>query len=446
MRVAYLDCIGGISGDMLLGALLDAGVDADVLVAGLKSLDLPAWELEVRRTQKSGIDAVKVEVIVGGTAAGATPLVRLPPSDSPLRTEKPGGRGVRIKVQHRPQSHEHVHGDHAHSHDGSSTRTFDDVAGLIRASALPDAVKTQAEAVFRRLAEAEASVHGATLETVHFHEVGAVDSIVDVVGSVYGLHLLGVERVVCSPLPNGHGFVRCAHGMMPIPPPATLELLQGVPLRQVDVKGELVTPTGAALASTLAAEFGAMPAMTVRGSGYGAGTKDFPFPNLLRLILGDVTDSPSEATRVVQIETNLDDLSPQLYEAVFEALFAAGALDVWLAPILMKKGRPAHTLSVLCEPEKLPEIERTLFAETTTLGFRYTEWKRTCLAREWREVETPFGTVRIKLGRWAGRLQTATPEYGDCLRLAREKNVPLKNVHAAASAAAWSLRSENDDV
>lgn len=446
MRVAYLDCIGGISGDMTLAALLDAGVDREELEAGLRTLGLPGWELRVGRTRKSGIAGTTVDVVVGGQSAGAAPTMRVPPDDAPLT-----GIGLTSTSQHShahtaTHSHSHTHShstehshDHSHDHDDAhaGTRTFGEVAALIRQSGLPERVKEQAERVYRRLAEAEAAVHGASLETVHFHEVGAVDSIIDVVGSVYGLHLLGVERVVCSPLPNGNGFIRCAHGLMPVPPPATAELLKGCPLRQVDVEGELVTPTGAALASTLAEEFGALPAFTVREVGYGAGGKDFPFPNLLRIVLGDDATVPAEATTVTLIEANIDDQSPQLYDGVFTALLEAGALDVWLTPIQMKKNRPAQTLSVLCEPEQVALMTDLIFAETTTLGVRTTEWKRSCLQREWISVETPYGNIRVKVGRQGGELRTATPEFEDCRARAQDAGVPAKLVQAAATAAAF---------
>jgi len=464
MRTAYFDCIGGISGDMTLGALLDAGADPEQLVAGLKTLALPEWRLEIGRALKSGIAATTVEVIVRGEAAGAAPTMRVPPSDAPL----PGAAAPHSHARSHSHEHTHEHGSththehtHAHSHEAASTHThqhehghshdsdddghggthsFAQVAALIRASGLPEAVKQQGEAVYRRLAEAEGRVHGVPLEQVHFHEVGAVDSIVDVLGAVYGLHLLGVERVVCSPLPNGHGFVRCDHGLMPIPPPATAELLKGCPLRQVDVEGELVTPTGAALAAALAESFGPMPAFVIREAGYGAGRKDFPFPNLLRVVIGDeaadVTRAP-EATAVTLIEANIDDQSPQVYDAAMSALFAAGALDVWLTAIQMKKNRPAQTLSVLCEPGDVEPLLRVLFAETTTLGVRYSDWSRTCLDREWVEVDTGYGAVRVKVGRQDGVLRTATPEYEDCRKRAEEAGVPVKLVQAAATAAAW---------
>lgn len=459
MRTAYLDCIGGISGDMALGALLDAGVDAELLVEGLRTLDLPDWDLEVSRTWKCGIAATHVEVLVHGEAAGAAPLLRLPPNDAPL----PEAAGHVHTHEHAHPSpshgHSHSHGEpgrgeadppHVHEpqhptlegptpHAHTGTRTFAEVAALIRESGLPERVKQDAERVYRRLAEAEAAVHGSTLDTVHFHEVGAVDSIVDVVGSVYALHLLGVERVVCSPLPTGHGFVRCAHGMMPVPPPATMELLRGCPLRRVDIEGELVTPTGAALASTLAAEFGDLPPFTVREVGYGGGRKDFPFPNLLRVVIGEPAEAAAEPLQVVLIEANIDDQSPQLFEPVMESLFAAGALDVWLTPIQMKKNRPALTLSVLCDPAKREALTRVLFQETTTFGVRYSDWSRDCLPREWLEVETPYGVIRVKVARQDGELRTATPEYEDCRQRSAAAGVPVKKVQAAAMAAAWGL-------
>ena len=464
MRVAYLDCIGGISGDMALAALIDAGADLDQLRAGLRTLGLPGWELEVGRAMKSGIAATSVEVVVNGADAGDAPLVRVPPNDAPLegghghaQEHSHGGHEHSHEATHRHEhthasthththeashthSHDHAHEHrHAHTHDDphDHTRTFKDVAALIRDSGLPEGVKERAEAVYRRLAHAEATVHGATLESVHFHEVGAVDSIIDVVGAVYALHLLGVERVLCSALPNGHGFVRCAHGLMPIPPPATAELLQGVPLRQVDVQGELVTPTGAALASTLAESFGPLPGLTIQATGYGAGKKEFPFPNLLRVLICEDERASAEATTVTLIEANIDDQSPQLYESVIEALFHAGALDVWTTPIQMKKNRPAQTLHVLCDPAKRETVTSVLFRETTTLGVRYSTWERECLQREWLEVPTRYGAVRVKVGRQSGAFRTAAPEYDDCRRAAAEAGVPVKLVQAAAIAAAY---------
>lgn len=448
MRVAYLDCIGGISGDMALGALLDAGVDEAALVAGLRSLSLPPWELQRERVWKSGIAATHARIIVRGAEAGSAPLLRLPPQDQPLPPAVQGDSHSHAHSHTHPHGHGHTHDytseqGHAHDHEhgqaaanaGEGTATFGAVAALIRESTLPKPVRVRATEVYRRLAAAEASVHGTTLDAVHFHEVGAVDSILDVVGAVLGLHLLGVERVICSPLPNGHGFVRCAHGLMPVPPPATAELLKGCPLRPVDVEGELVTPTGAALASALAAEFGPLPALVPRQVGYGAGTRDFPFPNLLRIVIGDAAAAPAEARAVTLLEANLDDQSPELYPVAVEALFRVGALDVWLTPIQMKKGRPGVTLSALCAPEAAERLAEVLFTETTTFGVRWTAWQRECLAREWVEVATPYGPVRVKVGLRAGSPCAAAPEFEECRARAEAAGVPVKQVYAAAAAA-----------
>jgi len=422
-RLAHFDCIGGLSGDMALAALLHAGADEGALVAGLRSLPLPPWELRAAPAQKLGIAAWRVEVRVGGADAGAAPLLHLPPGDAPLA---------------HAAGHEHSHEGHGHEHSRDApaahagTRTFPQVAALIRGSALPDRVRQAAEAVFHRLAAAEAAVHGTTLEAVHFHEVGAVDSIVDVVGTVFALHLLGVDRVTCSPLPIGRGFVRCAHGLMPNPAPATAELLRGLAIRSVDVEAELVTPTGAALAAVLSGAFGPPPDMTVTAVGYGAGTRDLPFPNLARVTLGEAAGAAAPAAQVTLLEANLDDLSPQLLAAALEALLAAGALDAWITPIVMKKGRPAHTLAALCEPGAEATLESVFFRETSTLGVRRSRWERTCLAREWITVQTPYGAVRVKIARRDGQVVNAAPEFEDCRAAAAATGAAVRDVHAAA--------------
>lgn len=422
MRIAYFDCFSGIAGDMALGALLDAGADRAALEEGLGSLNLPGWSLQVRKATQHGLAATDVEVVVGETPARDEPTI-----------EPPAGH----------TDHGHSHG-HAHEHHGSRrrhrrddhshTRGLAEIRALIAESALPAAVKERGDRVFTRLAEAEARVHNLPVDEVHFHEVGAVDSIVDVLGSVYALHLLGVEEVVSSPLPCGHGFIQAAHGRLPVPAPATAELLKGVPVRSVDVEGELVTPTGAALISTLAARFGPLPSMTPVAVGYGSGKKRFPFPNLLRVIVGEGEVAPEQATEVALLEANLDDLSPQLYEHVMDRLFAAGALDVYLQPVLMKKGRPAQVLSVLCEPARAGGLAAVVFTETSTLGLRESRLQRRVLRREHRPVETPYGTVRVKIGWFEGKPVTVAPEYEDCRSLARERGVPLKEVQAAAAA------------
>jgi uncharacterized protein (TIGR00299 family) protein len=385
MRIAYFDCFAGASGDMILGALLDAGVEPKVWQGELNKLNLSGYELKIDRVQKQGIAATAVRVLVGG---------------------------------------------------GSQERHLAEIEELIGTSQLPAEVKETSVEVFRRLAEAEARVHGTTPDRVHFHEVGGVDAIIDIVGSVVGLWLLGIEELYASPLPLGHGFVDCAHGRLPLPAPATVELLQGVPVLSRDVEGELVTPTGAAILTTLAKGFGPFPPMTVEGIGYGAGQRDFPFPNLLRLLVGATSptlDARMETLTV--LEANIDDLNPEFYGHLMERLFTAGALDVYLTPVHMKKNRPGVVLSVTCPPAQAETLAALIFAETTTIGLRRQEVQRWALARERVEVETPYGTVGVKVARLSGKVMTASPEYEDCRRLALESGVPLKEVYAAAEAA-----------
>ncbi len=387
MRIAYFDCFSGVSGDMTLGALLACGVPEERLRAELDRLKLPGWRLDVVETERNGIGAVDVTVTL---------------------TEPQG------------------HGRHLHH-----------IAEILDHSDLPDAVRQKALAVFTRLAEAEAKIHQTTVERIHFHEVGAVDAIVDIVGACAALEYLGVHAVRCSPLPMGRGFVECMHGTIPLPAPAVLELTRDVPVYGEDVEGELVTPTGAALVKTLASGFGAMPPMTVRTAGYGAGKKQFGTrPNLLRVVVGDAVESAfTGAAEVAVLETNLDDLSPQFYESLTERLFEEGALDVFLAPIQMKKGRPATLLTVLCPPERADAIAERVFRETTTLGIRYTTMRRLCLDREWSTVETAYGRIRVKVGKWRGEETTASPEYEDVKAAALAHNVPVKTVYQAALSA-----------
>jgi uncharacterized protein (TIGR00299 family) protein len=436
MRVAYFDCFAGISGDMTLGALIDAGADVETLREGLASLNLPPWRLEVGQTERHGLGATDVEVIVGERPAGGAPTIQPPGAPDEAHGHDHGHRhGHHHQHKHGDVEDEHEH-DEEHSHGHGATRGLAEIRGLIRGSTLPERVREQGEAIFTRLAEAEARVHRVSVETVHFHEVGAVDSIVDVLGSVYALHVLGVEQVVASHLPVGHGFIRAAHGLLPVPAPATAELLKGVPLRSVDVEGELVTPTGAALVTSLASRFGSMPNLRLEAVGYGAGKKRFPFPNLLRVLIGERLEEAFEATEVTLLEANLDDMSPQLYEHVLERLFQAGALDVYLQPVLMKKGRPAQVLSVLCDPVRAVPLTEIVLRETTTLGVRSSLATRRCLERELRRVATPYGEVRVKIGWLGDQAVTVAPEYEDCRALALAHGIPLKEVQAAALAAA----------
>jgi uncharacterized protein (TIGR00299 family) protein len=389
MRIAYFDCFAGASGDMILGALLDAGVEPEVWQRELNKLNLSGYELKIDRVQKQGIAATAVRVLVS---------------------------------------------------ERSRERHLAEIEELIGTSQLPAEVKEESVKVFRRLAVAEARVHGTTPDQIHFHEVGAIDAIIDIVGAVVGLRLLGIEEVYLSALPLGHGFVDCAHGRLPLPAPATVELLQGVPVLSRDVEGELVTPTGAAILTTLARGFGPLPAMTVEGIGYGAGQKDFPFPNLLRLLVGTTSATlDARMETLTLLEANIDDLNPEFYGHLMERLFAAGALDVYLTPVQMKKNRPGVVLSVVCPPAQAEALAALIFAETTTIGLRRQEVQRWALARERVEVETPYGTVGVKVARLGGKAMTASPEYEDCRRLALESGVPLKEVYTAAEAALRGL-------
>jgi uncharacterized protein (TIGR00299 family) protein len=378
--------VAGISGDMILGALLDAGLPLESLQGVLDGLGLAEAELRCQRVLKGGFGATKVDVCVA---------------------------------------------------DDVPARHLSDIEEMVRQSTLPTAIQEQAIAVFRRLGEVEAGIHGTTLDEVHLHELGGVDTMVDVIGTLAGLAELGIERVCASPLPLGRGFVRGAHGRIPLPAPATLALLEGVPVLGSEMDVELVTPTGAALLTSLAESFGPIPAMTLSATGYGAGTRDRPVPNILRLIVGELGE-PSEQVSIeslVKLETNVDDLNPEIYDHVMARLFAAGALDVFLAPVQMKKNRPGTWIHVLCRPSDVHTLEAILFAETSTLGVRQQLVGRHALSRSSQTVETRYGPVQVKIARWAAGQVKASPEYEDCRRLAEEQGVPLREVYRAAEAA-----------
>ena len=391
MRIAYFDCFSGVSGDMTLGALLACGADETELRERLGALNVPGYELRVTRVTRQGITATDVDV----------------------------------HLNEAEQGHE---------------RHLSDIAAILESSALPPGVRQKALAIFTRLADAEAKIHGTTREQIHFHEVGAVDAIIDIVGSCLLLDMLGVERVVTSSIPCGHGTIKCQHGIMPVPAPATMELLQGFPVHSVDIKGELVTPTGAALLTTLSdpATAGKMPAMRVLAGGFGAGKKQFKpdMPNLLRVILGETeeaaTGGDDTPQTVAVLETNLDDQNPEGFDLLMERAFAAGALDIFFAPIQMKKNRPAALLTVLCPPDKADALAALLFRETGTFGIRAREQHRYTLARSWRTVATEFGDIRLKVGTWLGEEVTVAPEYEDCKRAALAYGVPLRRVYEAA--------------
>ncbi len=410
MKIAYFDCFSGISGDMTLGALVDAGVPPEILTTGLATLKVDAeFSLHFEKAMKHGITGTRAIVEV-----------------HPAHTDT-------------PHTHDHTHGHHHHDHGPS--RHLSDIFKLLDDSGLDAEVRDTAKRVFDKLAEAEAKVHNTTKANVHLHEVSGIDSIVDIVGSVIGLAHLEVDAVYASPLSLGRGFVRCAHGLMPVPVPGTMELLRGIPIQQTDIPKELVTPTGAALITTLSQEFGVMPQMRLDRVGYGAGTRDLEQrPNLLRLCLGEKTsDSIRETTHhhaetdsVDIIETNVDDMSPEITGYVTTQLFANGALDVFLTPIFMKKGRPATQITVLCPTAQRDELITLLLTETTTFGVRLSSADRVKLRRDFIQIETQWGAIQAKCGYLNGTLIKTIPEYEDCKRLAKENNVPLQQVYAAA--------------
>jgi uncharacterized protein (TIGR00299 family) protein len=436
MRTAYFDTFSGISGDMVLGALVDAGLPFDRLSEGLAGLRLTGYHLEEEKVLRGPFSATRIRVVLDADAA------RIPP----------GGETVEQAHDHphdHPHDHDHPHGPrvpeeggppaeanvHAHAGGGHPHRGLADILALLQASGLPEPVRERAASIFRRLGEAEAKIHGVPVEAVRFHEVGAVDSIIDVAGSVLGLHLLEIEEVWCAPATVGSGWVRGAHGEIPLPAPATLELLRGFPLRQRDCGFELTTPTGAAISTTLARGFGPMPPLVVGSVGYGAGDdRPGPVPNVLRLVIGERTPGPigTGTDRVIVLETDVDDMSPQWIGYLVDRLLEAGALDVTVTPVQMKKGRPGHTIRVLAGPGKDLDIADILFAETTTLGIRRNEVDRLILDRTIETVSTRWGEVRIKVGRRGGRIVGAAPEYEDLRRLAAAARVPLKEVHREA--------------
>jgi uncharacterized protein (TIGR00299 family) protein len=403
--ILYLSCFSGVSGNMFLGALLDAGLPEQALRDLVSALPVSGYQLKFERVVKLGIKATHFDVLL--------------------------------------DHHEH----HAHRHLG-------DIVKIINGAKLSDTVKARSIAVFTRLAEAEAKVHGTTVEKIHFHEVGAVDALIDIVGTVFGLEQLGIEKLYAGNLRTGHGMIKCAHGSMPIPAPATAELLCGIPYTQGDIEKELLTPTGAALLATLCDGFGDRPAGFIsEKTAYGAGGWDLDIPNVLRTELGQLIGQaslypeslcPQESTRsrirearptindLLVLETNIDDCNPQIFEYVMERLFNVGALDVWLTPIQMKKNRPAVMLSVLASAALQEEVENIIFTETTTIGIRRYAVDRTAAERCEKTVETPWGIVRTKISSINGKICTVTPEAEDCRKIAEANSIPLKAVTAAA--------------
>jgi uncharacterized protein (TIGR00299 family) protein len=401
-RLLYFDCFSGIAGDMVIGAMLDAGLPFESLKGALGSLALSDYDVQATRVIRGGVSATKF--VVG-------------PSTRSARSEQ-------------------AETDHPHRH-------LSGILKLVDQSALSPTAKDRAKSMFQRLAEVEASIHDMPIEKVHLHEVGALDSIIDIVGAVHGLEWFGADRVVSSPLNVGGGTVKSAHGTIPVPAPATVKLLEGAPIYSGEVQKELVTPTGALIVSSYASSFGPVPAMSVEHVGYGAGDNDFPStPNVLRLLVGREDRPPKGGRyeRVVVIECEIDDMNPQIFGVVMEKLYAAGALEVFYVPVQMKKNRPGTLLTVVAPPALRGAMADIIFSETTTIGLRYSEIERECLTREHVEVETPVGKVRMKLAWREGRLVNAVPEFDDCAKLAAAHNLPVKEVQALA-VTSWERKS-----
>ena len=384
MRIAYFDCFSGVSGDMILGALVDAGLEVSALEAELGQLPVRGFRLQAEKTTRRGVSGTKLNVI---------------------------------------------------TEDRRTERHLPDVNEIIDRSTLSDDIKSASKRIFTELAGVEARIHNKSVAEVHFHEISALDSIVDVVGSVVGLKKLGVEAVYVSKIHVGTGFVECRHGTLPVPAPATLDLLKGIPIYSKGIESELATPTGVAILKNVAKGFGAMPEMTVERIGYGAGSRELEIPNLLRICIGETCQNKYAGDEVLLLETNIDDMNPEFFGHVSERLLAQGALDVFMAPIYMKKSRPATLLSVLTAREKLDGILSTVFSETTTLGVRIHSVERRVLGRETISVRTTLGDVRVKVGRIGGEVKTIAPEYEDCREIAASRGIPLKDVYEAAKAA-----------
>ncbi len=382
MKIAYFDCIAGASGDMLLGALVDAGVSLERLNSGLAGLNLKGFEIQSRLVLRGGLRAVKVDVLVVDTV---------------------------------------------------TERRLGDILSIVEASRLPAQIISQAAAIFKRLGYIEAKIHGVEPEQVHLHELGGLDTIVEVIGILLGIDILGLQEIHCSAIPLGRGQTKGQHGVLPVPSPATLSLLEGVPVAGREVDVELVTPTGAVLLTSLAKSYGPIPAMRLQNTGYGAGSRDLSIPNVLRVLIGEKAASLSgQAETLVMLETNIDDWNPEFYDYLIERLYTQGAVDVSLTAIQMKKNRPATQVQVLCEPKNSDRLANVLFLETSTLGIRRQYVERYALQREIIQVPTPYGTIRVKVARLPDDKYKLAPEYDDCRHAANENNIPIREVYQLA--------------
>lgn len=407
MKIAYFDCFSGASGNMILGSLVDAGLPQDSLERELCKLPVSNWKLSAQRVNKRGLAALFLDVHVPGEDGHLT--------------------GSHTSGEH--DHHDHHEGDHRHEH--SAQRKLGDVLQILHAANLPAEVEQTATKIYRNLARAEARVHGERPEDIAFHEVGQIDAIIDIAGAALGLHLLGIDSVYCSALPCGKGRIHSAHGEGPSPAPATMELLRDKPTYDLDVDGEFVTPTGAAILATVAS-FDPRPAMTITGIGYGAGRTEFPFPNVLRVLIGETLERGQPAAGpddVVQLETNIDDMNPQIYENVIERLYASGALDVWTQAVTMKKGRPGVVLSALAPPQRAQALAAVMLAETTSIGVRTWIAQRVVLPRRMQTIATTIGSVRVKIVDGPGG-RRGRPEYDDVRSIAQREGRPLSDVMA----------------
>jgi pyridinium-3,5-bisthiocarboxylic acid mononucleotide nickel chelatase len=417
-RVLYFDCFSGISGDMALGALLDAGLPLDELKRALGTLALGDAHVHADRVLRAGVSATKFSVHAHEHDHGHNHHHHEHPAQHPA----PG-------TMHEAPSPRHEAAGTGHHHEH---RSLPEIFSLIDGSSLSPSGRARAKAMFQRLGEAEAAIHQMPVDQVHLHEVGALDSIIDIAGIAFAMEWVGADRIVCSPLNVGGGMVASAHGVFPVPAPATVSLLGNAPIYSGAVQKELVTPTGALIATTYATAFGPLPPMSIESVGYGAGDRDDPTtPNVLRVLIGREAASP-RTERVTVVECEIDDMNPQIFGVAMDRLYAAGALEVFYVAVQMKKNRPGTLLTVIVPPDKRPQIADVIFRETTTIGLRYDEVERECLQREIVSVETPIGAIRFKLARRDGRIVNATPEFDDCAKLAAANNLSVKEVQAMA--------------
>ncbi len=392
MRIAYFDCFSGISGDMFVGALLDAGLKIEILEKELNKLNLSGYQLEVNKVLKKGISASQ----------------------------------FKVKIQEK-----------------GVERRFKDILNILEESKLDEEIKNEVKKIFFKIAEAESKIHQEDIEKIHFHEIGGLDSIIDISSAVIGIKALEIKEIYSSPLPLGKGFVKCAHGILPLPAPATLELLKNIPTYSGGMESEMVTPTGAAIISTLTKDFGERPLMKIEKIGYGAGEREFSIPNLLRVSIGEKILSDKDLMdgyvhdEALLIETNIDDMNPEFYDYIMDKLFSQGALDVFLTPIQMKKNRPAQMFSIIVYEQNLKEILEVLFSESTTLGVRIKEVKRLKLTQQNFIAETKYGKIKVKVGIFKEDIKTIAPEYQDCQKIAQQYQVPLKEIYEEAKKVAY---------